>query len=276
MKGKRIDYHVHPDYSIDAVPASIRDFCLRCLELKLEEICFTTHLEFNPGMDRINNTVLFRGREHPAKELSWLDGYLGEIEEARSEFKRHGLVVKAGIEIGYEPELEEDIEKVVREYPFEFILGAIHCINGISISSMMESSLYFSNRSLRQVRDEYFHALQAAVRTGLFHCVAHVDLYRRYGMKRYGPEILDIHHGFIEPIFRDMACRGIGLEINSSGLRKGLGSVHPSREILSLAVEAGITNFTVGSDAHSLDELGCGIDEALALLEQFGLQAWQD
>jgi histidinol-phosphatase (PHP family) len=51
-----------------------------------------------------------------------------------------------------------------------------------------------------------------------------------------------------------------------------LEEFHPAREILPLAARAGIKTFTVGSDAHSLDELGDGIDEALALLKQLNLR----
>jgi len=267
----RTDYHVHPDYSIDAIPVKIREYCCQAIELRLKEVCFTTHFELDPVRRQVNNFVFFNGRKHPADNLVWLDSYFKEIEDARREFRDIGLEVKAGIEIGYAPGLERGIESVLEAYPFDFVLGAIHCLDHISISSKQESARCFANHSLHEMRERYFHALREAVQTGLFDCIAHVDLYRRYGLEHYGPEILTIHRGVIEPVLEKMARRGMGLEINTSSLRRGIEEFHPSREIVSLAVEAGITVFTVGSDAHRLGELGEHIDEVLALLDEFGL-----
>lgn len=271
MKCEKTDYHVHPDYSIDASPTKMRDYCHRALELGLVEICFTTHIELDPARREIDNFVLFKGKKHPVRDLTWLDGYFSEINRAQEEFEAAGLKVKAGLEIGYDRGLEKDIEKIVNNYPFDFVMGAIHCLNHIAISSMKESPRYFSSRSLAEMRDDYFATLEEAVKTGLFDCLAHVDLYSRYGIRHYGPGVLTIHRGVIEPIFRDMARRGMGLEINTSSRRRRLKEFHPSREIISLAAEAGVKIFTVGSDAHSPSELGDHIEDALALLEDFNL-----
>ena len=107
--------------------------------------------------------------------------------------------------------------------------------------------------------------------TGLFDCLAHLDLYVRYGSRYFGPEINRIHEGIIESIFKEMAQKGMGLEINTSSRRRGLEEFHPSKEIVALAAESGITIFTVGSDAHKLEELGEYLDEAEAILEEFNL-----
>ncbi|MBO8127649.1 MAG: histidinol-phosphatase [Peptococcaceae bacterium] len=271
MKSVRTDYHVHPGYSIDASPVEIRDYCRRAVELGLREICFTTHFEFDPVRRDIDNFVILDGKRHPAHDLMWLEAYFKEIEDAQREFKDTGLKVKAGIEVGYDIGLEREIERVLKDYPFDFVLGAIHCLDHIAISSMMESPQYFASRSPAEVREDYFTTLREAVNTGFFDCIAHLDLYKRYGIKHYGSEILTVHRGVIEPILKEMARRNMGLEINTSSLRRGVKEFHPSREIISLAVEAGVTIFTVGSDAHSPEDLGDHIDEALALLEEFGL-----
>ncbi|MGI5935723.1 MAG: hypothetical protein ACOX7I_02800 [Oscillospiraceae bacterium] len=69
-----------------------------------------------------------------------------------------------------------------------------------------------------------------------------------------------------------MVRKGMGLEVNTSSRRRGVEEFHPSREMLDLAVKSGITVFTVGSDAHSLKDLGYCIDEALQLLRARGLR----
>ena len=269
MSHIRTDYHIHPDYSIDAFPVRIKDYCKKALELKLSEICFTTHVELDPVRREIDNFVVFNGKWLPVFDFAWLDGYFAEIIQAQQEFK--DLKIKAGLEVGYNRGCEDFVDKIVSNYPFDFVLGAIHCLNHIAISSKTESPHYFRNTGLDELRKEYFRTLKEMVTTGLFDCIAHVDLYLRYGLKSYGPEILTIHLGVIEPIFAEMARRRIGLEVNTSSRRRGLKEFHPAKELLALAAKAGITIFTVGSDAHFLTELGGYIDEALARLQDLNL-----
>lgn len=272
MKKIKTDYHIHPDYSIDASPIKIRDYCKKALELNLTEICFTTHIELDPIRREVDNFIYLNGEKISVFNHVWLDSYFNEITQAQEEFKNDDLKVKAGIEIGYNQGSEIHIGKIVNNYPFDFVMGAIHCLDHIAISSMKESPRYFQNKSLAQLKTDYFTTLKDAVTTGFFDCIAHVDLYIRYGIRHHGPEILTIHRGVIEPIFSEMAQRKIGLEINTSSRRRGLEEFHPTEEILSLAVKSGIEIFTVGSDAHSLDDLGSYIDEALLILKKYNLQ----
>ncbi|MGI6317598.1 MAG: histidinol-phosphatase [Dethiobacteria bacterium] len=271
MKAARTDYHIHPNYSIDASPVSIKEYCYKAIELGLVDICFTTHLELDPVRKEIDNYAVLNGEKVSVYNYAWLDNYFYEITRAQKEFRADGLKVKAGIEIGYCRGTEKDIEKIIDNYPFDFVLGAIHCIDHIAISSKKESPQYFQSRSLSQVRADYFSILREMVESGLFDSIAHIDLYRRYGISQFGSKILTIHRGAIEPIFMEMARRGMGLEINTSSLRRGLKEFHPSREIVALAAKSGVKIFTIGSDAHSLEQLGEYIDEAHALLEEYNL-----
>ncbi|HHV65454.1 MAG TPA: histidinol-phosphatase HisJ family protein [Peptococcaceae bacterium] len=268
MPKLKIDYHVHPNYSIDASPVTIRDYCHKALLLELREICFCTHVELDPRRNEKENFVMLNGEKRPVYELNWLDSYFAEIGQAQKEFNNSSLKIKAGVEIGYCPGVENYIERIVNDYPFDFVMGAIHCLDHISISSQKESPYYFRSRRAETVREEYFAVLMEAVKTGFFDCIAHIDIYRRYGIQFLGSEAYAIHRGAIEPVFAEMSKRGMGIEINTSSRRRGLKDFHPTKEILELAIKAGVKVFTVGSDAHSLDQLGEGVDEALALLHE--------
>jgi histidinol-phosphatase (PHP family) len=210
MKSARTDYHVHPDYSIDASPVKIRQYCLRALELGIVEICFTTHVELDPIRKEKDNFVSLNGERIPVLNPVWLDSYFEEITRAQEEFKFVNLKVKAGIEIGYCPGQEKEIEKITENYPFDFVMGAIHCLDHIAISSMKESPRYFEPRSLSAVQADYFSTLEEAVKTGLFDCIAHVDLYRRYGIRHFGPEILTFTEGPRDQYSRRLPAGGWG------------------------------------------------------------------
>jgi len=265
------DYHIHPGYSIDAEPSSIADYCYRAVDSGLEEICFTPHLEVDPARRRLDWFVRVNGRLHPMEDLSWLDFYFRDIEEARWEWAGR-LTVKAGLEAGYEPGMAKAIERVVLGYPFDFVLGSVHCLDHLAISSKRDSKLYFPGKQLDRVLKKYYRILDEAVDTGLFDCVGHIDLYRRYGHLYFGDEILHAHEGFAVSLFERMAAKGIGLEINTSSLRRGHTEFHPTGAILREAVNRGVKIFTVGSDAHRLNDLGHGIDDAIALLDDLGVE----
>ena len=51
------DYHVHPDFSIDA-KGSLREYCDRAIELGLSEIIFTTHVDSSPAFDKYNYIII--------------------------------------------------------------------------------------------------------------------------------------------------------------------------------------------------------------------------
>ncbi len=59
------------------------------------------------------------------------------------------------------------------------------------------------------------------------------------------------------------------LEINSAGLRKPIGELYPSRVLLEEAFTLDIP-ITFGSDAHSVDQVGFGYEEAVTMAKTVG------
>ena len=268
---KQVDYHVHPDYSLDAAPDNIEQHCLKGLQLELSEICFTPHFEVDPVRKEVDWFVRVAGTVQKMNELHWLEQFFSDIETARKKFSP-AIKIKAGIEIGYEPGCEKSIEQVLAGFPFDFVLGSIHCLNHIAISSRKESPNFFAGTTVAQMASKYFSLMEQAVKTCLFDCIAHLDLYRRYGWLYFGDCVHSIHNNYLEvleSIFKFMAKKNIGLEINTSGLRRGLNDLNPSEDMLSIAVRNGISLYTTGSDAHSVTELGQGLHQAEELLTKF-------
>lgn len=266
-----IDYHIHPGYSIDAEDTSVFEYCREAAARGLKEICFTPHLEVDARRCYLDWFVRVNGRIKHMHNYYWLESYFRDIEKARAEFSFLGLKVKAGLEVGFERGLEGAIEKIIVNYPFDYVLGSIHCLGHRSISAQRECRRFFARKDLKSFTREYFGALKDLVDASLFNCIGHIDLYKRYGYDFFGKEINDIHLGKVEDVFRVMASKGAGLEINTSSRRRGLIEFHPSRDILALAKKAGVRIFTVGSDAHRRVDIGDGTMEAAALLRMKGL-----
>ncbi|HUW63473.1 MAG TPA: histidinol-phosphatase HisJ family protein [Spirochaetia bacterium] len=269
--GRLLDYHVHPGFSIDAEPSSIRDYCLAAQAGGVEEICFTPHFEVDPVRRALDWHIRLPGGLFPMDNPAWLDVYFREIEAARAEFGPLGLAVRAGLEVGFERGTEETVSRITRAYPFDLVLGSIHCLEHISISAAHECAAYFQNHSLTAMGRSYFAALGEAVKSDLFDVMAHLDLYRRYGVQVYGAAVDTVHLGLVEPVLTSMAAAKVGLEINTSSLARGQTQFHPSEQMVSMARAAGVQLFTTGSDAHRVADVGRGLEQAVGQLERLGL-----
>lgn len=267
----KLDYHIHPGFSIDAADCGMSEYCRRALEIGLSEICFTTHLEMDPVRRHLDWFVRLGGVVSPMEDPSWLDEYFAEIHQVRNDFAITGLKIKAGLEVGFDRGLERNIEKFIDGFPFDYILGSVHCLDHQAISSLRESKLYFPGKSVEDVAGDYYSTVFDAVVSGLFDCIGHLDLYCRYGTNFLGPQVRDVFSDHVDPVFEQMVKRNIGLEVNTSAMRRGLPEFHPGGRLLEKAGNSGVKIFTVGSDAHRPEDLGYRIEEALELLESLGL-----
>lgn len=259
-----VDYHVHPYYSMDA-EGRIEEYCARAKLSGIDEICFTPHLEIDPVRKRLDDKVRL-GNRIVSMKSDWLRVYFKDIESAQKRYPE--LKLKAGIEMGYEFEIETELKKILNNYPFDFIIGSIHCIDHISITSSSECEECFRNNPPFTLCRKYFILLEALIKSRLFDCIGHLDVYKKYGLKYYGVPLIQEAEPYINKITKLIHSTGIAVEVNTSGLRKEFHEIYPSLSILKR-----LTNpiLTIGSDCHKPIDLGSGIKSGLATLSKLGL-----
>jgi histidinol-phosphatase (PHP family) len=260
------DYHVHPDYSLDAT-GTIDQYCQRALELGLKEICFTTHYDTDPERKDEDPFMCIDGKIVPLSKEN-VKSYIEDVKRANKIYTPMGLSVKAGLEVDYAPHIEGNLRKDLASLDLDYILGAVHCLDHIAISASKEAESYFKRKSLKELCQEYYEVLGKAVESGLFDVIAHLDIYRKHGLAFYGEEILTAHRGLVEPVLELMVEKDVGLEINTGLLRKGHKEFSPSLEILNLALKMNVKIIAFGSDAHKVSHLGKEIKEAYLLVEK--------
>lgn len=257
------DYHVHPDFSIDAI-GSIDDYCQSALKKGLVEICFTTHYDSNPDGPENDRKMRIDGN---IVSLSFgaVEKYVKEVLLAHEKYFDQGLEVKCGIEVGYYPGCEAHISELFAKFPFQYKLGAIHDIDNICLCCQHRYESCFGRFNLDQMADRYFALADNAVRSGLFDSIAHIDVYKKYGLKYYGDDILTVHRGRIESVFSAMAEHNVGMELNTSSLRRGQKEYYPSMEIVNLARSLNVNISGIGSDAHTPNEVAYDFETATAI-----------
>jgi histidinol-phosphatase (PHP family) len=265
------DYHVHPDYSLDA-SGTIDQYCQKALELDLKEICFTTHYDTDPVRKDEDPFMRIDEKIVPLNEKN-VKRYVEDVRRAQKIYSPMGLSVKAGLEVDYAPHIEERLRKDLALFDLDYILGAVHCLDHIAISASKEAESYFKRKSLKELCLEYYEVLGKTVESGLFDAIAHLDIYRKYGLTFYGEEILTAHRGLVEPVLELMVENDVGLEINTGLLRKGHKEFSPGLEILNLALKMNVKIIAFGSDAHTVKHLGKDIKEAYFLVEKMRQKA---
>ncbi|UCD18397.1 MAG: histidinol-phosphatase HisJ family protein [Candidatus Zixiibacteriota bacterium] len=254
------DYHVHPDFSIDAV-GNIDEHCRAALNKGLAEICFTTHYDNDPKIPAKVRTMRINGELHQLSDKT-VKTYLDAVEKAHKKYFPRGLKVSAGIEVGWFPGCEKELTALFSKHAFDYKLVGLHDIGALSFCYHKQAEKCFSRYSPEEFADHYFSLIKDAVDSDLFDSVAHLDVYRRYGQGYYGEPILNIYRGRIEPIFEAMNKSGMGFEINTSAFRHGLDQFYPTMDIVNLARKMGVRVAAIGSDAHRPDDVGGDLDAA--------------
>jgi histidinol-phosphatase (PHP family) len=236
------DFHIHESYSSDAPLATPERYCRVAERRGIDELCFTTHLILT-GPD-IKHGI------SPEK----IPFYLRDIEAAQ---ENTDVTLRAGLEIDWFPEVEREIEGVLDEYALDYALGSLHYVRGIDIGSRRQSPSFFLGKELVDALDIYFEEWGRAAESGLFDVLAHPDYFRKYlSLTHELPVSFEEYGSKVHDAFDSLRSHGVGIGANTSGYRHGIGDLYPIKGFMRAAREAGIETVTVGSDCHTVRDLG--------------------
>ena len=251
-----VDYHIHSAYSVDS-EADMAGHCRRAGELGLSEICFTEHMDFDPAE---SNTGYFD-----------YDLYMGQIARIQTQFDG-SLCVRAGVEIDYVPQFEREISAFLTGKDFDFVLGAVHYLDGFNISEPRAWD-YFRGKDVEDAYGRYFERVAQCAQFPMFDSLGHLDLVKRFGTEYYGPLRFGQFEDQIRQVLKAAIASDTGIEINTSGLRQSPKETYPSIDVLRLYEKLGGKVVIIGSDAHVPSDLGRGLDEALRMLYSAGFKS---
>jgi histidinol-phosphatase (PHP family) len=243
------DYHVHTRFSMDS-HEEMEAQCRAAIERGIAEIAFTEHVDHDTCDDE--------SRKHYR-----YDEYCAELERNRELFEGQLIILRAA-EIDWNESIRAEVERFLTEHQFDFIIGSVHNLNHTYVGFTTLESM----GGPRKMYDDYLDQVQGLVDSGFPNVIGHLDLPRRY--HRVSMEEVDAEHfeQRVREIFRSAAKRGVGFEINTSGIRKGVGATHPEADVLAWFVEEGGDVLTVGSDSHRAEDTGHSITETYARLRE--------
>lgn len=255
MKKAFCDMHTHSVFSHDgAADSFVMALCNRAVELGFTDIAITDHCDTDGEKEGI----------YPAydRDAAWTS-----MTEAK-EFFRGRLNVLRGIELGQPAYYPDYTQKILSSHPYEFIIGSIHNLRGVPDFCMMNFEnipLPLAARLFDRTLDEMFALTDFPITT-----LAHLTYQNRYmaisGMKFDFSPFRDK----IAALFEKLIKHDIALEMNVSTLWRGYGFTMPHEELFRLYKDVGGSLITMGSDAHSPQNLGKSIGEGMDMLSSLG------
>jgi histidinol-phosphatase (PHP family) len=249
-----VDYHMHLRNGREEVAHdtwSVEPFIEAARGVGVDEIGFTEHAYYF-RQTRSLWTVPYQTE----RCVYDLESYVEAIAQARD----RGLPVKLGLEVDYVPGREDETRELLDPYPWDYLLGSIHFIDGLGVDG--EPRL-LDAVGVDEAWRRYFETLAGAASSGLFNSLSHPDLVKIFGERAQSFDYA--------PVAEAIADSGVAVEVSTAGLRKPVHELYPNPDFLAACRERDVP-VTLGSDAHSPDVVGRDFDRARELLRSAGYE----
>lgn len=239
---KFYDTHMHSHLSFDCFedPEAY-------ISEKTEFITFTEHLD-------LDNTANKRQDDIPNFD---------ELLKWQKQFKeKFNVDLLLGVEIGFVPSHQERLEKIISTYDFDLKLLSVHQNEDYDY---MDSVDVQPEIMINKYLDQLLLALNLMKDC---HIMTHFD----YGFRIHQlmADQLAPYEDKLMAIFQKCADNGLAFELNSKSLYN-----YDNKDLYEWAIpryqSVGGTLFSLGSDAHRVDEHFMRFDESIELLEKFGV-----
>lgn len=267
------DYHIHTEFSDDS-REPMENQVRRAIELGLDEICFTDHVDYGIKKDWDEGEIEWRGGDGVNYDDGQMDplanvdypAYFDKIRLMRSKYGDR-IRIKQGLEFGIQTITIPQYERLWERYreELDFVLLSIHQVD----NKEFWNQAFQSGKSQKEYNEAYYKEIFDVMRQFKNYSVlAHLDLIVRYDKNGVYPfrEVRDL----VAEILKTAIADGKGIELNTSSWHYGLADTQPSRDILRLYKDLGGRIITIGSDGHTTRWLGDHIREAQEILKEIG------
>jgi histidinol-phosphatase (PHP family) len=249
-----IDYHTH-HVRCGHASGELEEYVLKGIEIGLTQLGLSDHMP----LLHVDPATYLPGMAMPMEELP---NYVEEAFRLQEKYKRQ-IDIRVGLEGDYIEGYEQDIERIVKAYPWDYVIGSVHFLGEWDITDYRQTDGW-KERDAYEVYVQYYDAVKKAARTGFYDYLGHIDVIKRFGFKPEQPtEHLE------REALEAVKTAGLAIELNASGLRMPVNEMFPSRRMLEYALQLGIP-ITIGSDCHQPERLAQYLDQAVALLKDVG------
>lgn len=244
------DFHIHSSVSFDSdTPA--KDIAKAAAAAGLREICFTDHWDCLPS---------------PADEHNLFS--LEEYSAAYDSLSVDGLTIRRGVEIGLNDWNMAKCRDFISSGNFDFVIGSVHYVDGYD----PYDKRYWDGKTAERAYMRYLEReLECVKLHDDFDVLGHLTyVCKSPNNPFHAPLPYDKCSEIADEIMRAVISKGKGIEINTSGVDRGVDLL-PSLDYVRRFRELGGEIITVGSDSHNDIRVGQYCAEAIeGLRDIFG------
>ena len=264
---KLIDCHTHTQFSVDS-EADLGMCAERADRLGLAAYAVTDHCECNSWYPAEH----YSDGDDMHDSYCYKDCFLDSVAAVTALKEKYNgkLNLICGVEMGQPQAAPEAAAFINADERVDFIIGSLHQIRG-------EKDFYYidyidlGTDKIYDLLERYFTELNEMCRANSFDVLGHLTYCLRYMKQRHGIEPdISRFDGIIADSFRTLAQNGKGIEINTSGLRQGFGETFPNLKYTKLFREMGGEIISVGSDAHTAEDIGKNVRDGIEIAKAAG------
>lgn len=190
-----------------------------------------------------------------------MDDYVRLFHEAW----RDDIDVKMSIEMDYTPGKHKEMEKFIKSYDFDYVIGSVHWIDDFGID-LAEYRHEWDKRDVFDVYRRYFDQIVTLAESNLFDIIGHLDLVKIFNHVPNDENfLLEQYDRAATALAASKTC----VEISTAGLRKPTGKLYPEKKLLQMCFDKKIP-IVLSSDAHIPEHVGADFDQALQLAKEVG------
>ena len=228
----------------------------KAVALGLSALTFTDHIDIDG----------YFGSDYRQSEL--MPEGVAQIRPLKEEYEGR-IKIGLGAEIGQFMHRPELARSLIADFGLDYIIGSAHSVRG-------DDDFYYFNceKDPEKLLRQYFEEILEMTENADIDVIGHLTYPLRYITGRCSIEIdMNGYGELIRRTFTAAAQRGLGLEINTQGLRKReYGKADPGIEYVKLFRETGGEIITVGSDAHSAADIAANFKEGKDIAEAAGFK----
>lgn len=264
---KLIDCHTHTQFSVDS-EADLGMCAERADRLGLAAYAVTDHCECNSWYPAEHYSDGDDMHDSYRYKNCFLDSVAAVTALKEKYNGKFNLI--CGVEMGQPQAAPEAAAFINADERVDFIIGSLHQIRG-------EKDFYYIDYTdlgtdkIYDLLERYFTELNEMCHTNSFDVLGHLTYCLRYMKQRHGIEPdISRFDDIIADSFRTLAQNGKGIEINTSGLRQGFGETFPNLRYTKLFREMGGEIISVGSDAHTAEDIGKNVRDGIEIAKAAG------
>ena len=256
------DFHMHTAFSTDS-KATVKSMVDSAIEKGLQAVCITDHYDEDfPFYEEMGEGAFTFDPENYFRELEALKNeYVGKID------------IGIGIETGLQQHLGPFYKGMTETYPFDYVIGSVHVVRG---TDPYFGEIFRENGDASGYQETFEETIRCLKNTDAFDVLGHIDYVVRYGKGREKEYSYEKFAPYLDEILRLVIQKGKGIELNTAGLKYGLGFCHPHPDVLRRYRELGGEIITVGSDAHRPEHVAYDFGKAQEILELCGFRYYTE